>query len=52
MLRTLIDKRIRATAYKPVQSGAQWKEGKWIAPDVDMYRKSLILPMKKDVHTY
>lgn len=39
MLRTLIDKRIRATAYKPVQSGAQWKEGKWIAPDVDMYRK-------------
>ncbi|GAC90349.1 dethiobiotin synthetase [Anoxybacillus flavithermus NBRC 109594] len=39
MLRTLVDKRIRATAYKPVQSGAQWREGKWIAPDVDVYRK-------------
>ncbi|MBB6175513.1 MULTISPECIES: dethiobiotin synthase [Anoxybacillus] len=39
MLRTLTDKRIRATAYKPVQSGAQWRDGKWVAPDVDMYRK-------------
>ncbi|MBE2939658.1 MULTISPECIES: dethiobiotin synthase [Anoxybacillus] len=39
MLRTLMNKQIRATAYKPIQSGAQWQGGKWVAPDVEMYRQ-------------
>ncbi|KIL72178.1 dethiobiotin synthase [Bacillus badius] len=34
----LRERGIEAVPYKPVQSGAEWKNGEWRAPDVDMYQ--------------
>ncbi|HEY9576056.1 MAG TPA: dethiobiotin synthase, partial [Pseudobacillus sp.] len=33
----LIERGMDAVPYKPVQSGAEWREGEWRAPDAEMY---------------
>ncbi|MGX1981884.1 dethiobiotin synthase [Thermolongibacillus altinsuensis] len=39
LLHTLQQNGVSSIAYKPVQSGAEWKDEKWVAPDVEMYRR-------------
>ncbi|MFK2826106.1 dethiobiotin synthase [Bacillus sp. B190/17] len=45
----LMERGVDAIPYKPVQSGAEWKQGKWTAPDAEMYK---LLPEVKEDQLY
>ncbi|RJS61534.1 dethiobiotin synthase [Bacillus sp. PK3_68] len=45
----LIERKVTARPYKPIQSGAEWKDGEWKAPDTEMYH---LLPETRGERLY
>ncbi|MFL0363534.1 dethiobiotin synthase [Pseudobacillus sp. 179-B 2D1 NHS] len=45
----LIERKVPARPYKPIQSGAEWKDGEWKAPDAEMYH---LLPETRGERLY